>query len=87
MLGQSQVRASSQGSDEVVGTCQETHRKLAEGIGSLLEVRGELAEGIRGLSGVHRELAEVRIGDVERITFSGFPAIVLLVGSGLSTRR
>ncbi|RRT50197.1 hypothetical protein B296_00002498 [Ensete ventricosum] len=52
MLGQSQVRASGQGSDDGVGT------HLAEDIGSLQGVRRELAEGIRGYPRVHRKLIE-----------------------------
>ncbi|RWV77753.1 hypothetical protein GW17_00061381 [Ensete ventricosum] len=58
MLGQSQVRASGQGSDDVVGTRRETCRKLAEGIKSLPGVHRELTEGIGGLPGVCRKLAE-----------------------------
>ncbi|RWV85858.1 hypothetical protein GW17_00052312 [Ensete ventricosum] len=57
MFGQSQVRASSRDSNDIVGTRRETRRKFAEGIINLLGVHREFTKGIGGLSGVRRKLA------------------------------
>ncbi|RWW79159.1 hypothetical protein BHE74_00012564 [Ensete ventricosum] len=54
MLGQIQIWASGQGSDDVVGT----HWKIAEGIRGLPGVRQKLVEDIGGLLGVHWELTK-----------------------------
>ncbi|RWW56253.1 hypothetical protein BHE74_00037048 [Ensete ventricosum] len=59
MLGQSQVRASSRGLDDVVGTHRDTRRKLAEGIKGLSRVCREIARSDQELakkaSRVHRK--------------------------------
>ncbi|RZS23013.1 hypothetical protein BHM03_00055868 [Ensete ventricosum] len=72
MLGLSQVRVSGRSSNDVVGTCQETRRKLAEGIGDFPGVRWELAEGDRELarkaSRVHRKKTKRLIGRSSEVT-------------------
>ncbi|RRT62838.1 hypothetical protein B296_00029648 [Ensete ventricosum] len=88
MLGQSQVRASSRGLDDVVGTHRDTRRKLAEGIKGLSRVCREIARSDQELakkaSRVHRKktkrLAGRLSGVVEKLV--GRAAAVAIVVSG-----
>ncbi|RWV86004.1 hypothetical protein GW17_00052144 [Ensete ventricosum] len=64
MLGLGQVRASSRGSNVVVGTRQ----KLTEEIGGLLGVRWKLVEGLSELAESDRELTGNASGVRQKMT-------------------